>query len=317
MTALALRVGRLVAVLLAVTFASFTMVSLLPGDTATATLGPNASEEDREELREELGLNDPLPVRYVRWLGDALTGDLGASTRTGQPITEALGQRMWVTIQLVLLSQLFALVVAVPLAIFAALRPGSWADRVLTATSLVFIAVPSYLVAVALLAVFAVQLGWFSTTGYVPFREDPVANLKSLLLPAVALGVEMVALYSRVLRNDLVATFNEDYIWFVRSRGYSTRRIVMHHALRNASIGIVTVTGITVGRLVGGTVLVETIFSLPGLGRFTIDAINNRDYVALQGAVVVLTVAFVLVNFLVDILHGVLDPRIRTQRAPV
>lgn len=310
------RLARLLAVLLAVTAASFCMVSLLPGDTVTAMLGANAAEEDRAAVREELRLDDPLPVRYARWVGDAVTGDLGTSYRTRQPVTEAIGQRIGVTLQLVVLSQLIALAVAVPMAIFGALRPGSLLDKLLSSTQLALLATPGYLVAVGLMAVFAVQLGWFDTTGYVRFTENPLLNLKSLLLPALALAAEQIALYARVLRTDLVNTFDQDFIWFARAKGNSTRRIVLRHALRPSSIGIVTLTGISVGRMIGGTVLVETIFSLPGLGRYTIDAINNRDFMALQGAVVVLTVGFVLVNFVADLLHGVLDPRIRTAVRP-
>ncbi|MCB0998597.1 MAG: ABC transporter permease [Acidimicrobiales bacterium] len=310
------RLARLLAVLLAVTAASFGMVGLLPGDTVTAMLGANASAEDRQAVREDLRLDDPLPVRYARWVGDAVTGDLGTSYRTRQPVTEAIGQRLGVTLELVLLSQLIALAIAVPMAIFGALRPGSWLDKLLSGTQLAMLATPGYLVAVALMAVFAVQLGWFDTTGYVRLTDDPFGNVKSLLLPSIALATEQVALYARVMRTDLVNTFDQDFIWFARAKGNSTRRIVVHHALRPSSIGIVTLTGISVGRMIGGTVLVETIFSLPGLGRFTIDAINNRDFVALQGAVVVLTVGFVVVNFAADLLHGVLDPRIRAAVRP-
>lgn len=309
------RVVRLVAVLLAVTAASFTMVSLLPGDIVTSVLGQNATEEQRAAAREELRLDDPLPVRYVRWLGDAVTGDLGVSYRTKQPVAEALGERVWVTFELVLFSQCIALLLAVPMAIFGALKPGSWLDRVLSGVQLAMLATPAYLVALGLMAVFAVKLGWFDTTGYTPFTENPLANLKSLLLPSLALALEQVAVYARVLRTDLVTTFDQDFIWFARAKGNTTRDIVVKHALRPSSIGIVTLAGISVGRMIGGTVLVESIFALPGLGRFTIDAINNRDFMALQGAVVVLTVGFVLVNFAVDILHGVIDPRIRTAVA--
>jgi peptide/nickel transport system permease protein len=309
------RVLRLVAVLLAVTAASFTMVSLLPGDVVTSVLGQNATEEQRAAAREELRLDDPLPVRYVRWLGDAVRGDLGVSYRTKQPVAEALGERIWVTFELVLFSQFIALLLAVPMAIFGALKPGSWLDRALSGVQLAMLATPAYLVALGLMAIFAVKLGWFDTTGYTPFTENPLANLKSLLLPSLALALEQVAVYARVLRTDLVNTFDQDFIWFARAKGNTTRDIVVKHALRPSSIGIVTLTGISVGRMIGGTVLVESIFALPGLGRFTIDAINNRDFMALQGAVVVLTVGFVLVNFAVDILHGVIDPRIRTAAA--
>ncbi len=291
------------------------MISLLPGDLATNLLGVNASAEDVAALREDLNLNDPLPVRYVQWVGGVVQGDLGISYRTQQPVAEALSQRLAVTLELVLFSQLIALMLAVPMAILGALRPGSWLDRVLGGVQLAMLATPGFLVAVALMAVFAVKLGWFDTTGYVPFTEDPLANMKSLLLPSIALALEQVALYARVLRTDLITTFDQDFIWYARAKGNSTSRIVVHHALRPASIGVVTLTGVSVGRMIGGTVLVETIFALPGLGRYTIDAINNRDFMALQGAVVVLTVGFVLVNFLVDILHVVIDPRIRAGHA--
>jgi peptide/nickel transport system permease protein len=309
------RVVRLVAVLVAVTAASFAMINLLPGDTVTTILGQNATEEQRAEAREELNLDDPLPIRYLRWVGDAVTGDLGESYRTRQPVAEALQERIWVTLELVLLSQLIALAVAVPMAVIGAIRPGSWLDRALSAVQLGFLATPSYLVALGLMAVFAVNLGWFRTTGYTPFTENPFDNLRSLLLPALALATEQVAIYARVLRTDLIATFDQDYIWHARAKGNSTTSIVARHALRPSSIGLVTITGVSVGRMIGGTVLIESIFALPGLGRFTIDAINNRDFMALQGAVVVLTVGFVLVNFAVDILHGIIDPRIRTQVA--
>jgi peptide/nickel transport system permease protein len=306
---------RLVAVLFAVTFASFCLVSLLPGDIVTSVLGPNVSEADREAARQELNLDDPLPVRYARWVGDAVQGDLGVSYRTGQPVSEALGQRVGVTVQLVLMSQIIALLVAVPMAIFGALRPGSWLDRVLSGLQLAMLATPGYLVALTLMAIFAVKLGWFDTTGFVHFSDDPLGSVKSLLLPSIALALEQVALYSRVLRTDLVATFDQDFIWYARAKGNSTRRIVLRHALRPSSIGVITLTGISMGRMIGGTVLVETIFALPGLGRFIIDAINNRDFMALQGAVVVVTVGFVVVNFFVDILHGIIDPRIKVEVA--
>jgi peptide/nickel transport system permease protein len=312
---IATRLLRLIAVLLAVTFASFCMVSLLPGDIVTSVLGQNSTEAERAAARQDLHLDDPLPVRYARWVGGAVRGDLGISYRTKQPVAEALGQRIWVTLELVLLSQIIALAVAVPMAIFGALKPGSWLDKLLSGLQLAMLATPGYLVALALIAIFAVKLGWFETTGYVHFTDDPLGNLKSLLLPAIALALEQVALYSRVLRTDLVTTFDQDFIWFARAKGNSTKRIVVRHALRPSSIGVITLTGVSMGRMIGGTVLVETIFALPGLGRYTIDSINNRDFMALQGAVVVLTVGFVVVNFLVDILHGVIDPRIRVEVA--
>jgi len=306
---------RLLAVVLAVTFASYNLVSLLPGDVVIAVLGENSTEADRIEARRELNLDDPLPVRYGRWVADAVTGDLGVSYRTRQPVSEAIGERIWVTLELVLLSQLIALALAIPMAILGALRPGSWIDRTLSGVQLGMLATPSYLVAILLISVFAVRLDWFSTTGYVHFTDDPFGNVKSLLLPSIALGLELVAMYARVLRTDLIATFNQDFIWSARAKGLSTPKIVLRHAIRPSSIGLVTLSGISFGRMIGGTVLAESIFALPGLGRYTIDAISNRDFMALQGAVVVLTVGFVLINFLVDRLHGRIDPRIRARIA--
>jgi len=310
-TSLIARLARLVAVVVAVTFLSYSMVSLLPGDVVLAVLGQNSTEADRVEARRELRLDDPLPVRYGNWVADAVSGDLGRSYRTGQPVSEAISQRIGLTIELVLLSQLIALAIAIPTAVFAALRPRSLIDKVLSGVQLALLATPSYLVAIVLMAVFAVKLGWFDTTGFVRFTDDPLGNLKSLFLPSIALGLEQVAAYARVLRSDLVTTFDQDFIWYARAKGNSTSRIVLHHALRPSSIGLITLTGISVGRLIGGTVLVESIFALPGLGRYTIDAINNRDFIAVQGAVIVLTVGFVVVNFVVDALHSLLDPRIR------
>jgi peptide/nickel transport system permease protein len=309
----AVRVARLLIVLLLVTFASFSMVSLLPGDEVITVLGAKASAADQAAARHDLHLDSPLPVRYGYWLGHAVRGDLGRSYRTRQPVAEALGQRMTVTLELVVMSQLLALVIAVPMAILGALRPGSILDRVLGGVQLAMLATPAYMVALLLLAFFALRLGWFPTTGYTPFGTSPLQNLRSLLLPSIALGLEQVAIYARVLRAELIQTFDMDFVWLARAKGASTSRIVFRHTLRPSSAGLLTLTGVTLGRMIGGTVLAEVIFGLPGLGKFTIDAISNRDFLALQGAIVVLTVGFVLVNFLVESLQGVLDPRTRVR----
>ena len=306
------RLLRLVAVLLAVTFTAYLFVDLLPGDTVDAVLGPNASIEDREAARDDLRLDDPVVLRYGGWLADAVTGDLGISYRTHEKVTDAIRDRLPVTIELVILSQLLAFAIAVPMAVFGAMQPGSILDKLLSASQLAMLAIPGFLLALALMAAFAVRLGWFPTTGWVPLGDSVPENLRSLTLPAFALGIESVPMYARVLRTDLLHTFDQDFIWHARAKGASTRRIVLRHALRPASIGTVTLGGITVGRMIGGAVLVEQICALPGLGRYTIDAINNRDFLALQGAIVVATVGFVAINFLVDIAHGMIDPRIRT-----
>ena len=306
------RLLRLLAVLLAVTFTAYMFVDLLPGDTVDAVLGPNASAEDRAAAREDLRLDDPVVVRYAGWLADAVRGDLGTSYRTKEVVTDAIGDRLPVTGELVVLSQLIAFAIAIPMAVFGAMKPGSIVDKVLSASQLAMLAIPGFLLALGLMAIFAVRYGWFPTTGWVPLGDSVTRNLRSLTLPALALGIESVPMYARVLRTDLLNTFDQDFIWHARAKGNSTRRIVFRHALRPASIGTVTLGGITVGRMIGGAVLVEQIFALPGLGRYTIDAVNNRDFLALQGAIVVATVGFVGINFLVDIAHGMIDPRIRT-----
>lgn len=311
MTGLLRRFVRLVLVLLVVTAASFSMVSLLPGDTVTSMLGDKASAEDQARAREELRLDRALPVRYAYWLSDAVRGDLGRSYVTKQPVTEAISQRLGITLELVLLSQIIALFFAVPMAVAAALNEGRALDKTLSGLSLGAQVAPSYIVAVGLLIVFATKLHWFNPTGIVHLSDNVVEHFKSLTLPALALGVQEIAMYMRLMRTELIDTLGQEYIWMARAKGVKKWDVIRKHALRPSSVGVITVAGVTIGRMIGGTILVEVIFALPGLGRFTVDSINNRDFMALQGAVVVFTVGFVVINFLVDVLYGVLDPRTR------
>ena len=305
------RVTHLLLVLLAVTFLAFSLIRLLPGDTVTAVLGENATPEDMALAREELHLNDPLISRYGRWLGDAVQGDLGRSYRTKEKVVDAIKQRVPVTLELVLLSQLLALAIAVPLAIVAAVRRGGVIDRIIGGSALAMLAAPSYMVAIGLMALFAVKLGWLPSGGFVRLTENPFENLKALILPVTALAVQEVASFMRLLRSDLIDTLQQDFIWLARAKGVSGGNIIRRHALRSSSVGLLTLAGVTLGRMMGGAVLIEVIYQLPGLGRYAIDAIANRDFTALQGALVVFTVSFVLINFLVDVAYGYLDPRTR------
>ena len=311
MQRLFVRLLRLVLVLLAVTAASFSMISLLPGDTVDSVLGAKASSQDREQARQELNLDDPIPVRYAAWLSDATKGDLGKSYRTKQPVTEAIRQRIGLTLELVLLSQLIALLIATPIAIASALRPGKWLDQTSSALSLGMLAAPAYMLAVGMLAIFSAKLHWFAPIGFTRISENVFEHFRTLTLPSLALALPEVAIYMRMLRSELINTFQQNFIWFARAKGLSIRKIVVRHALRPSSTGVITVAGVTMGRMIGGTVLVENIFALPGLGGYTIDAITNRDFLALQGAIVVFAVGFVMINFVVDMLYGILDPRIR------
>jgi peptide/nickel transport system permease protein len=313
------RLLQLGLVLLAVTFLSFLMLNLLPGDTADVLCNFSGGEECRDQIREELGLNDPLPVRYVRWLGDALTGDLGESALNGQPVWEAIQQRMPVTIELLIYSQVIALGLAIPLGIVAAQRAGGVFDRVSTTGAFFLLAIPNFMLAIILIKVFAVDLGWFPATGYTPLTEDLpgsiLTNLKDLFLPSVTLAVAELAVYLRLLRTDMIATLQEDYITMAKAKGMPSRRILLRHAFRPSTFSLVTVAGLNMGRLIGGTLVIEVIFALNGLGGYLVGSIFRRDYIPVQGTVVVIAVGYVLINFAVDMLYAVIDPRIRHARA--
>jgi peptide/nickel transport system permease protein len=313
------RLLQLVLVLLAVTFLSFLMLNLLPGDTADVVCNISGGEECREEVRERLGLDEPLPVRYVTWLGNALTGDLGESALNGQPVWEAITQRMPVTIELLIYSQILALGIAIPCGIWAAQRAGGIFDR--TSTSLAFagLAIPNFMLGIILIKVFAVDLQLFPATGYTPLTEDLpgsiFTNLHDLFLPAVTLAVAELAVYLRLLRNDMIATLQEDYITMAKAKGMPNHRILLRHAFRPSTFSLVTVAGLNMARLIGGTLVIEVLFALNGLGKYLVDSILRRDYIPVQGVVVVIAVGYVLINFAVDMLYAVLDPRIRHARA--
>lgn len=310
---------QLVLVLFAVTFLSFLMLNLLPGDTATVVCGFGCDEEGIQEVREDLGLNDPIPVRYARWLGDAVTGDLGESALNGQSVWEAIRQRMPVTLELLIYSQVIALGIAIPAAIIAAQRPEGIFDRASTGVAFLFFAIPNFVLALYLVYLFAVQWQIFPATGYTPLTEDLPGsigtNLKDLFLPAVSLAAAEMAVYLRLLRTDMIATLQEDYITMAKAKGMPNRRILLRHAFRPSTFSLVTVAGLNMGRLIGGTLVIEIIFALNGLGKYLVDGIFKRDYIAVQGAVIVIAVGYVLINFAVDMLYAVLDPRVRHARA--
>jgi peptide/nickel transport system permease protein len=306
----------LIATLLVVSFLTYSMLSLLPGDPALQILGAQgATPEAIERVREDLGLNDPLPVRYVRWLGNAATGDLGRSYITRQPVMEAIQQRAPVTIQLGLMAITFALAVAIPLALVSAYRQGGAIDRFITGSSFALISIPSFMMAIVLIYVFAVNYGMFPATGWTRFSVDPGRNLRGAILPALSLGIAESAVYTRLLRTDMIATLQEDFVTMARSKGISTRRILLRHALRPSSFSLMTVAGLSVGSIIGGSVIVEEIFALPGLGRLLFESITRRDLVMVQGVVLLIAFSYVMVNFVVDILYTFLDPRIRHARA--
>jgi len=309
------RLLYLVPVLVAVSLLTFLIASLLPGDLAYVILGDQATPEKVAALRHDMGLDQPIWWRYLSRLGHVLQGDFGRSFRTGQTVLQAVTERLPVSLELMVLAELGALAIGIPLAIACAVRSGSAFDRFMTGSAFGMLSVPAFLSAILLIYLFAVELRWLPATGYVPFGEDAIGNLRSFLLPALTLALGEWPVLMRVLRSDMIATLQEDYIAMARAKGLKPSRILLVHALKPSSLTLVTVTGINIGRLIGGTVIVESIFALPGIGRLLLGAIFTRDLIILQGMVLFVACGYVLMNFVVDMLYAVLDPRIRHGHA--
>lgn len=311
---LAVRFGRLLATLFAVTLLSFLMTSLLPGDPAVAILGQDAiqNQELLDQVREDLGLNDPLPVRYLDWLGNAATGDLGESyTNRGQSVMDTIMDRVPVTAQLASMAILIAVILAVPIGIIGAYKQGRWPDTTSSAAVQVALSVPNFITGIFLIWLFSVQLGWLPTSNWNRFSEGAWDNFRTAILPATALATTQMAIFSRLVRSDMIATLKENYVLAARAKGLSNRYILMRHALRPSSLSLMTIIGINFGALLGGTVVIETLFAVPGLGFRLINAINQRDILVIQGITVFVAVVYVVVNTIVDLLYAVVDPRIR------
>lgn len=302
----------LIGTLLAVSFFTFMLVSLLPGDPAVLILGAGGvSPEAVAALRLELGLDRPLLVRYFDWLGSALTGDLGRSPMTGQSVMDAILARLPVTVQLGVMAIVIALVLAVPLAMLSAYFAGSRLDRTISGAGFALMSVPGFMMAIFLILIFAVNLGWFPATGWIPFSVSPGANLRSALLPALSLAMIELALYMRLLRTDLIDTLQQDYITLARAKGVPSWRIMTRHALKPSSFSLLTVVGLQLGGVISGAIIVEEIFALPGVGRLLYQSILQRDLLMVQGIVLFIATAYVLVNFIVDLCYSLLDPRVR------
>jgi peptide/nickel transport system permease protein len=312
-------VGRrllyLIPVVLAVTVLTFFIASLLPGDLAVTMLGDQATPEAVAALHKKLGLDLPLWQQYLHWLGGALSGDFGTSQRTGETVLHAIAGRLPVSLELMVIAELGGLLIGVPLAILCAVRAGSELDRVASAAAFGTLSVPPFLLAILLIFLFAVQLNWLPATGYVPLSEDILGNLRAMALPGLTLALLEWPAIMRILRSDMISTLQENYIAMAKAKGLSQRRILLVHALKPSSLTLVTIVGLNIGRLIGGALLIETIFALPGVGRLLVEAIFQRDFIILQGGVVLVAVGFVAVNFAVDLLYAALDPRIRHGHA--
>lgn len=309
------RLLYLVPVVLAVTALTFLIASLLPGDLAVAMLGDQATQANVAALHKKLGLDLPLWQQYLHWLGGIVTGDLGISHRTGETVMHAIAARLPVTIELIVIAELGGLMIGVPLGILCAVRAGSTFDKGVSGMAFGILSVPPFLLAIVLIFIFALRLGLLPATAYVPLSQDILGNLRSMALPGATLALLEWPALMRVLRSDMVTTLQEDYIVMARAKGLGTRRILLVHALKPSSLTLVTVIGLNIGRLIGGAVVIETIFALPGIGRLIVEAIYTRDFIVLQGTVLFVAVAFVLINFIVDLLYVALDPRIRHGRA--
>jgi peptide/nickel transport system permease protein len=309
------RLLYLLPVLIAVSLLTFLIASLLPGDLAYVILGDQATPEKVEALRHDMGLDQPLLIRYLGWLWHILQGDFGRSFRTGQTVLQAVAERLPVSLELMILAEFAGLLIGVPIAIACAAKAGSAFDRFMTGSAFGMLSVPTFLSAILLIYLFAVELRLLPATGYLPFTEDPIGNLRFMVLPALTLALAEWPGIMRVLRSDMIATLQEDYIALAKAKGLKPSRILFVHALKPSSLTLVTITGINIGRLIGGALIVETIFALPGIGRLVVGAIYTRDLIIMQGVVLLVASGFVIMNFIVDMLYAVLDPRIRHGHA--
>lgn len=309
-------IGRLVQavpVLILASIAVFLVLRLVPGDPADAIAGEDATPQEVEVIRDQLGLNDPLPVQYGRWISDLARGDLGTSVRTGVPIRKLLSLSLPPTLELAVASYVIAVAIGLPLGIIAGVRPRSFWDWLLSLYTVGSLGIPHFLTGVLLLWAFSVELTWFPASGRVSFFEDPVSSLRYLVLPALALGTGLAAVLARYTRTTIQEAMGQDYIRTARSKGLSGRVVVVRHALRNSLIPVVTIMALQVGQILAGAVVIERVFTRPGLGRLVVDAILNRDYLIVQSTLIVLVVIFVAVNLVADVAYGALDPRVRRR----
>ena len=308
------RILSLIPVLFVVSVAIFLIIHLTPGDPAAAILGIEASEEQIQELNEEMGLNLPVYQQYLNWVSGVVQGDFGESYFMKEPVTDAIVNHLGPTVSLALLAEIVALVLAIPIGILAAYRRGSFTDKTLMVISLLGMAVPSFLLGLLLMLVFAVNLQWLPVAGYKPLSNGLWDHLRYLILPALSLGAFQAALVARMTRSSMLEVLNRGFIKTARSKGVKEYKVVFKHAFRNAFLPILTVIGQSFGALVTGAVVVETIFNLPGLGQLIINSIERRDFAVIQGVVLFVTLIYVFINLIVDLLYGIIDPRVRLER---
>ena len=305
------RVLSTVPVMAIVALFVFSLLYIAPGDPAVVIAGDQASPADVERIRQSLGLDRPFLVQFGTWLWGILHGDLGTSIFTNLPVASLIAQRIEPTLSLMVLTLIITLLIAVPLGVVAAWKAGSWVDRTIMAFAVFAFSLPVFVVGYVLAYVFALQFEWLPVQGYTPLAQGLWPWLQNLILPAIALGSVYIALIARITRASMLEVLQQDYIRTARAKGLDQRSILFVHALKNAAVPIVTVIGIGVALLIGGAVVTESVFAIPGLGRLTIDAILRRDYPVIQGIVLLFSFLYVLVNLLVDVTYTLVDPRIR------
>jgi peptide/nickel transport system permease protein len=305
------RLVMLIPVLLIVGVVVFALVHLTPGDPAAVILGQNATAEQIDQLRETLGLNEPLHIQFVEWFAGVVRLDFGDSLFLNMPVSEALLQRAQPTLLLTVYALLIQITIGVPAGVIAAVRRNSWVDRVLMVVSISGAAIPTFFLGILLIMIFAVRFRWLPSGGYTSITADPISHFKSMILPAFALGFSSAGLLARLVRSSMLDVLKEDYVRTALAKGVPDRGVIIRHALRNALIPAITVIGYSLGALLGGAVVTETVFTIPGMGRLVVQSISRRDFPVIQGAVMVIAGSYVLVNLFVDILYVYIDPRIR------
>lgn len=311
---LARRLLSALPVLFVVSLVSFVIIAIVPGDVTAEIAGSDSTEAQRAEIRERLGLDRPMVEQAVRWYGRLLQGDLGESYLLNKSVTEAVLERLPITLSLAAIALVLAVVLGVLLGILAAIKHDSWLDQGSMSIALFGLSIPDFWFALILISVFAVGLGWLPTGGYVPASESLIGWARSMTLPALALAITQMGVVARMTRSSMLEVMSQDYIRTARAKGMRRHTVIFKHALRNALVPIVTVVGVMTGVLLGGAVVIESVFSLPGVGRLIIGAIQRRDYPIIQGGLLITAATFVFVNILVDLAYGWLDPRVRDGR---
>ena len=305
------RVLSAIPVLIMVAVIVFLVLRLSPGDPAVMIAGPNATPEQLQQLRESMGLTKPMLEQLWIWVGNMAHGDLGTSLVSGQPATKLIADRFGPTLALSLATIVLAVVVAIPLGVFAAWQQGKWLDRLVMAGSVLGFSVPVFIIGYVLILIFSRMLGWFPVQGYQPLANGFWEFARRLVLPAVTLSFPYIALIARIVRTNVIEVMNEDYIRTARAKGLKEAAVLMRHALGNAAVPIVTIIGVSVAMLIGGVVVTESVFNIPGLGRLVLEAVLARDYTVIQAIILLFSVIYVVINLVVDLLYGVFDPRIR------